>query len=346
MRATSVRGPLAEGASAAWCCVAEELAETRLKSRVLVPRSVDDAATNAATLGDRPTRSKIHAVLLAAAIGASLVGVEVMAAAVFERQFETFEEYRNAHLVKGVIVAGAVSAISLLAIRAHRHAAKQLREHSEIERRASVAVLAESVTHDVRNLMTVAAGTVEFLQAVPDTSDVVPHLEAVQASCEGIADLCRALDALATSGHDADRTSFDVRDVVAGVIRVTSASRRCRTTRVSSVESSERIAIVGGRTALTAALTNLVLNAAAAGGEKGVVEIVVSTKPDGRATVAVHDNGPGVDADTRALLEHPGVPSGGKGLGLKGVAAAVCALNRSEERRVGKEGRSRWSPYH
>src|SRR5256885_11334389 len=27
-------------------------------------------------------------------------------------------------------------------------------------------------------------------------------------------------------------------------------------------------------------------------------------------------------------------------------ALAVCGIGRSEERRVGKEGRSRWSPYH
>src|ERR1051325_8504069 len=28
------------------------------------------------------------------------------------------------------------------------------------------------------------------------------------------------------------------------------------------------------------------------------------------------------------------------------AAASACGLHRSEERRVGKEGRSRWSPYH
>ena len=36
---------------------------------------------------------------------------------------------------------------------------------------------------------------------------------------------------------------------------------------------------------------------------------------------------------------------GGVGVGMRN-AAAVNLLNRSEERRVGKECRSRWSPYH
>src|SRR2546425_3224736 len=32
--------------------------------------------------------------------------------------------------------------------------------------------------------------------------------------------------------------------------------------------------------------------------------------------------------------------------GLRGQARARTAVTRSEERRVGEEGRSRWSPYH
>ena len=34
-------------------------------------------------------------------------------------------------------------------------------------------------------------------------------------------------------------------------------------------------------------------------------------------------------------------------LGYKGFPKSICSsINRSEERRVGKECRSRWSPYH
>ena len=34
------------------------------------------------------------------------------------------------------------------------------------------------------------------------------------------------------------------------------------------------------------------------------------------------------------------------GTGFVGMSMAYSMLNRSEERRVGKECRSRWSPYH
>ena len=33
-------------------------------------------------------------------------------------------------------------------------------------------------------------------------------------------------------------------------------------------------------------------------------------------------------------------------VGVSGGADSVCLMLRSEERRVGKECRSRWSPYH
>src|SRR3989442_1822796 len=41
-------------------------------------------------------------------------------------------------------------------------------------------------------------------------------------------------------------------------------------------------------------------------------------------------------------VRHPGSPS----TASSGDAEALVAMGRSEERRVGKECRSRWSPYH
>ena len=49
----------------------------------------------------------------------------------------------------------------------------------------------------------------------------------------------------------------------------------------------------------------------------------------------------------REELSHGLVPSKALLVGLSGVLGAlVLATLRSEERRVGKECRSRWSPYH
>ena len=58
-------------------------------------------------------------------------------------------------------------------------------------------------------------------------------------------------------------------------------------------------------------------------------------------------------ADARSLLDRDGLTevkvlavSATRGDNVKDVRNMLCQRSRSEERRVGKECRSRWSPYH
>ena len=61
--------------------------------------------------------------------------------------------------------------------------------------------------------------------------------------------------------------------------------------------------------------------------------------------ISVTDTGKGIPADKQAQVferfNKLDEFAQGTGLGL-----AICQIIRSEERRVGKECRSRWSPYH
>src|SRR5258707_14418979 len=59
----------------------------------------------------------------------------------------------------------------------------------------------------------------------------------------------------------------------------------------------------------------------------------------------------GVDAPARATLRPPratrlGGPAKAAGEGARRPRPATAERGRSEERRIGKECRSRWSPYH
>ena len=53
-----------------------------------------------------------------------------------------------------------------------------------------------------------------------------------------------------------------------------------------------------------------------------------------------------VSVRTNWVLHQAGVDAPKLLLDVRPTAATICRKDRSEERRVGKECRSRWSPYH
>src|SRR3712207_9092092 len=68
---------------------------------------------------------------------------------------------------------------------------------------------------------------------------------------------------------------------------------------------------------------------------------------DGLSTVLIEEDVPGGQASHTALIENFfGFVEGIGGAELARLAGRQAERFRSEERRVGKECRSRWSPYH
>ena len=90
-------------------------------------------------------------------------------------------------------------------------------------------------------------------------------------------------------------------------------------------------------------------------GGLGVVYAARDTQLDRRVALKVMDAQWAGEARLIARLEHPGIvpvyetgalPDGRAFYAMKLVAGTHADRYRSEERRVGKECRSRWSPYH
>ncbi len=69
----------------------------------------------------------------------------------------------------------------------------------------------------------------------------------------------------------------------------------------------------------------------------------------GSTDLIVSDSGSIYDATIGALeqaVAEPLYPGDERRIFGEGMAAVLSRVHRSEERRVGKECRSRWSPYH
>src|SRR2546427_995259 len=76
--------------------------------------------------------------------------------------------------------------------------------------------------------------------------------------------------------------------------------------------------------------------------EDGIRDLTVT----GVQTCALPISSLRVEAELAAAGEQRAPQRGHRGRALGVVRAAEAAAQRSEERRVGKECRSRWSPYH
>ena len=156
---------------------------------------------------------------------------------------------------------------------------------------------------------------------------------------------------------------LDLRTVAAAAIRLVREHPDCPEDAVIDL-MGDATPMEGDEDLLHRVVSNLVLNAVQATGTGARVKVRTGRPaphelPGGAGIespvcLAVSDNGPGIPENLRARLFEPFVTgrSGGTGLGLAIVQRAVDAhrglvlVDRSEERRVGKECRSRWSPYH
>ncbi|HZI13674.1 MAG TPA: ATP-binding protein [Myxococcus sp.] len=200
------------------------------------------------------------------------------------------------------------------ALRAHQ---SQLVQHEKL---AGIGRLAAGVAHEINNPLGVILGYVRLLQrkaegALAEDLKVVEE-EAVrcQQIVEGLLDLSRP--------GSGPLERVPLREVCEEVV-----ARLRESTRLGEVE----VRVEGDASAwappqrLRQVLLNLVKNAAEAAGRGGTVALRIEPAPDGGASVAVSDSGPGVKPEDRARLFEPffTTKSSGTGLGLA-VSRAIA----------------------
>ena len=220
------------------------------------------------------------------------------------------------------------------ALRTHQ---AQLVQHEKL---AGIGRLAAGVAHEINNPLGVILGYVRLLQrkaegALAEDLKVVEE-EAVrcQQIVEGLLDLARP--GRGPVEHVALREVCD--EVVA---------RLRESSRLGDVE----VRVEGDASAwawpprLRQVLLNLVKNAAEAAGPGGTVALRIDAAPDGGASVAVSDSGPGVKPEDRPRLFEPffTTKSSGTGLGLAVSRAIAEAHGGRIEADTGPLGGARFT---
>ncbi len=211
----------------------------------------------------------------------------------------------------------------------------ELRERLErAERVEALGRLASGVAHDINNVLTIIInGTELALNQVADRPQATARLRGVLDAAEGAAGFTRQLLALG-------RRRLPGRSPVLVNESVERALGMVRSSLPQGIElrwrgAEERLAVKASRGQLEQVVVNLVLNAADAMPDGGLIELGTSSdeaSPNG-VRLVVADTGHGMDAPTRAHLFEPFFSTKehhrGTGLGLAAVHAIVQQLGGS-----------------
>lgn len=239
----------------------------------------------------------------------------------------SLEDMERIELFKGILFIVLTSLLlfffsfSLFQQAARRE--QELQRHKEAllaaERRATASLLAASIAHDIRNVLTVCNCAIA---AIPEKNN--PAFTHLSAACNRLNQLSGQLMEIGRETHTNEMKNIDLMQIVRETVELASEHNKACRCRLL-IEGPERLELKDANSRLLhQMLLNLVLNAADAGCNRGTVLIRVVSIPD-NAVVEVHDNGPGVAPSDCEKIFHSFFTTKCDGTGLGLLAVQACA---------------------
>jgi two-component system, NtrC family, sensor histidine kinase HydH len=196
----------------------------------------------------------------------------------------------------------------------------------EAERLAALGRLAAGLAHEIRNPLGGIAGSIELLATSPSLTDEDRRL------CEIVQVEADRLNALVSDMLDLSRPrpplidEVDAVGVGRDVVLLASGSGRGRDVNVT-FSGPETLTLRADAAQLRQLLWNLVRNAVQASSAGDEVKVELARQPNGSATLAVSDRGPGIDPEAMGQIFDAffTTRSHGTGVGLAVVKRIVDA---------------------
>jgi len=167
------------------------------------------------------------------------------------------------------------------------------------QRRDLAGLVAASVAHDVNNVLTVMGGALDDAAAAADDpvvrGEALGRLEDAVRQLRGMAG---RLQRLGRGRLESERKPLDLSEEGRAAVRLLEPHARARGCALRA-RIAPGVWVEGSRVLLDEVILNLVLNAVAAAGAGGRVEVRVAPAPDGGALLEVHDDGPGIPPELR-----------------------------------------------
>ncbi len=192
------------------------------------------------------------------------------------------------------------------------------------EKLATVGRLAAGVAHEIGNPLAAILGLVELIQ--DDTlsrEEQVEFLKRIRLETERINRIIRDLLDFSRRSVDSEELGMtsDLKQVIDDAVNLVKPLKEMRGVEITVSRPKQLARVVGPQHKLTQVLLNLLLNAADALNGNGKIAIqVLSSRSDGFVTLAVSDDGPGIDPVIFDTMFEPFTttkpPGKGTGLGL------------------------------
>jgi signal transduction histidine kinase len=185
---------------------------------------------------------------------------------------------------------------------------------------------AAAVAHDFNNVLLVTASIIDEIQENPSSGVDRSLLREATEAIERGRNLSLRLARSARGRHTLRRERLGISMLTRTMVRSLAKLQRVRACQVSVEANSEYEAEIDP-TLFEQILTNLIINAADAAGERGQIRVVVAGDAQ-QVRLEVHDSGPGIPAEKRETIfkAFETTKSEGLGLGLLSVRTAANML--------------------
>jgi two-component system, NtrC family, sensor kinase len=200
---------------------------------------------------------------------------------------------------------------------ANEHLTRAQEELVSAERLATVGRLAAGVAHEVGNPLSGILGYLSLLRGQPGASlETREYVDRIETEVHRINGIVRGLLDLGRPPRPT-LTKVELAPVAETSVRLVAAGPDFLGVQVS-VDVPPGLAVLADAGPLSQVFINLLLNAAQAVGERGVVRLLARAEAEASVRIDILDSGPGIPAEVRPRLFEPFFTTkpGGKGTGL------------------------------
>ena len=211
------------------------------------------------------------------------------------------------------------------------------------EREAIAGLMASSIAHDINNLMTIILYALNI--ATDNDSFSKEDEKIINDALEASNKLLKLTKTLSLTGkqkYSSQFQLFNIAKIIKEIIEITHSIKKIKDCSII-IKQLDAIEALVKPQLISRSVTNLILNAADATENKGIIEISLVDQKTG-FYIEVSDNGSGIDEKKKEKIFEPFYTSKKDGSGLGMLSVQACVTDHNGTLSISKSP-SRWCKF-